>query len=155
MKNTIIAGIDAYKCGKTTTDMIKDYTVLHERIKVLYEILEIHRYISWYWYDSDHIDKKNHWKDFYDIVKNTINVDLLSLIECKENMENASVRRNKIRDIKNEIKRYHRMQSNIQNMISDMCVGGGIKLIYKKYNSEKVPSQFKNSMNYTYAYIQL
>lgn len=127
MKNTVIAGIDVSKCGKTTTDMIKDYTILHERIKVLYKMLET----PWYLWDST------------------------GLIKFKENMENASVRRNKIRDMKNEIKRYHRMQSNIQNMISDMCVGEGIKLIYKKYNSEKVPSQFKNSMNYTYAYIQL
>lgn len=153
MKNTVIAGIDISKCGKTTTDMLKDYTILHERIKVLYKMLEIHRYISWY--DSTHINKKNYWKDYYDIVKNSINIKSLDLTIYKEDMENVSIRTNKIRDIKYEIKRYHRMQSNIQNMISDMCVGEGIKLIYKKYNSEKVPSQFKNSMNYTYAYIQL
>lgn len=155
MKKYVIAEIDGHKLNNIT-DMLKDYTVLHERIKSLYKMLEIHRYIYWYWYDSARINKKNYWKNYHDILKNTINIRSLGLIlEYKEDMENISIRNNKIRDIKHEIKRYHRMQSNIQNVISDMCVGGGIKLIYKKYNSEKVPSQFKNSMNYTYAYMQL
>lgn len=36
------------------TDLLKDYVVLHERIKALYTMLEVHRYIHWYWLESNH-----------------------------------------------------------------------------------------------------
>lgn len=133
-----------------TSDLLKDYVILHSRIKALYKMLEINRYISWYWFESAHINKKNYWKDYYDIVKNTVNGETLGLIKFKEDMENASVRSNKIRDIKNEIKRYHRLQSNIQNILSDYRVNKNNILLYRKYNTEEVPSQFKNNMNYSY-----
>lgn len=133
-----------------TSDLLKDYVILHSRIKALYKMLEINRYISWYWLGSAHINKKNHWKYYYDIVKNTVNDETLGLIKFKEDMENTSVRSNKIRDIKNEIKRYHRLQSNIQNILNDYRVNKNNILLYRKYNTEEVPSQFKNNMNYSY-----
>ena len=134
------------------TDLLKDYVVLHERIKALYTMLEVHGYIHWYWLESNHAKKKNYWENYYDIVKNTIAIDIKTFdpIKCKEDMENISVRNNHIHEIKKEIKRYHRLQSNIQNVLDDMCVGGDIKSIYKQYNTEEVPSLFKNGMNYTY-----
>lgn len=110
------------ECVCKTTDLLKDYTILHERIKTLYKILDT----PWYLWDS------------------------AGLIKFKEDMENASVRRNKIRDIKNEIKRYHRLQSNIQNILNDYRVNKNNILLYRKYNTEEVPSQFKNNMNYSY-----
>ena len=110
------------ECVCKTTDLLKDYTILHERIKTLYKILDT----PWYLWDY------------------------AGLIKFKEDMENASVRRNKIRDIKNEIKRYHRLQSNIQNILNDYRVNKNNILLYRKYNTEEVPSQFKNNMNYTY-----
>lgn len=133
-----------------TSDLLKDYVILHSRIKALYKMLEINRCVSWYWFESAHINKKNHWKYYYDIVKNTVNDETLGLIKFKEDMENTSVRSNKIRDIKNEIKRYHRLQSNIQNILNDYRVNKNNILLYRKYNTEEVPSQFKNNMNYSY-----
>lgn len=133
-----------------TSDLLKDYVILHSRIKALYKMLEINRFISWYWFESANTNKKNYWKDYYDIVKNTVNGETLGLIKFKEDMENASVRSNKIRDIKNEIKRYHRLQSNIQNILNDYRVNKNNILLYRKYNTEEVPSQFKNNMNYSY-----
>lgn len=105
-----------------TSDLLKDYVILHERIKTLYKILDT----PWYLWDS------------------------AGLIKFKEDMENTSVRSNKIRDIKNEIKRYHRLQSNIQNILNDYRVNKNNILLYRKYNTEEVPSQFKNNMNYSY-----
>lgn len=133
----------------SAADLLKDYGVLHVRIRALYKMLEIHKYIHWYWYDSAHIKKKNYWNTYYDIVKTTINDKLLGLIKCKEDMENISIRNNRIHDIKNEIKRYHRMQSNIQNVLNDICIGGKEKILYRKLESRS-PSQFKNGMYYTY-----
>lgn len=133
-----------------TSDLLKDYVILHKRIKALYKMLEINRYIHWYWFESAHANKKKYWKDYYDIVKNTVNDETLGLIKFKEDMENASVRSNKIRDIKNEIKRYHRLQSNIQNILNDYRVNKNNILLYRKYNTEEFPSQFKNNMNYSY-----
>ena len=110
------------ECVCKTTDLLKDYTILHERIKTLYKILDT----PWYLWDS------------------------AGLIKFKEDMENASVRRNKIRDIKNEIKRYHRLQSNIQNVLNIVKGATHFVNINRQYNTEEVPSQFKNDMNYTY-----
>ena len=45
------------------TDLLKDYVVLHERIKILYKMLEIYRYIDWY--NSTHNKKKNYWRRIY------------------------------------------------------------------------------------------
>ena len=94
------------------TDLLEDYVVLHERIKALYTMLEVHGYIHWYWLESNHAKKKNYWENYYDIVKNTIAIDVKTFdpIKCKEDMENTSVRNNNIREIKDEIKRYHRLQ---------------------------------------------
>lgn len=52
--------------------------------------------------------------------------------------------------MKNEIKRYHRMQSNIQNVLNIVKESTRIVNIRRQYNTEEVPSQFKNNMNYTY-----
>lgn len=134
------------------TDLLKDYVVLHERIKALYTMLEVHGYIHWYWLESNHAKKKNYWENYYDIVKNTIAIDIKTFdpIKCKEDMENISVRNNHIHEIKKEIKRYHRLQSNIQNVLNSISDIGSNMVIYRHYNTEKVPSQFKNKMNYTY-----
>ena len=134
------------------TDLLKDYVVLHERIKALYTMLEVHGYIHWYWLESNHAKKKNYWENYYDIVKNTIAIDIKTFdpIKCKEDMENISVRNNHIHEIKKEIKRYHRLQSNIQNVLNSISGIGGDMAIYRQYNTEKVPSQFKNDMNYIY-----
>lgn len=129
------------------TDLLKDYVVLHERIKILYKMLEIYRYIDWY--NSTHNKKKNYWRNYHEIVKKSINIRTHDLI-CKEDMENTSIRNNKIHDIKHEIKRYHRLQSNIQNILSDNRVNNNNMLLYRRDNTEEVPSQFKNNMNYSY-----
>ena len=140
-----------YKICKIT-DLLKDYVVLHERIKALYTMLEVHGYIHWYWLESNHAKKKNYWENYYDIVKNTITIDIKTFdpIKCKEDMENISVRNNHIHEIKKEIKRYHRLQSNIQNILNSIFEGGNMVVIRRQYNAEEVPSQFKNKMNYTY-----
>ena len=132
------------------TDLLKDYAILHERIKVLYKLLEIHRYMFWYCFYSSFIEKKNYWANYSDIIKTTINDRSIGLVICKEDMENISVRNNHIREIKNEIKRYHRFQSNIQNVLNTVKEATCIVNIRKQYNTEEVPSQFKNDMNYTY-----
>lgn len=140
-----------YKICKIT-DLLKDYVVLHERIKALYTMLEVHGYIHWYWLESNHAKKKNYWENYYDIVKNTITIDIKTFdpIKRKEDMENISVRNNHIHEIKKEIKRYHRLQSNIQNILNSIFEGGNMVVIRRQYNAEEVPSQFKNKMNYTY-----
>ena len=140
-----------YKICKIT-DLLKDYVVLHERIKALYMMLEVHGYIHWYWLESNHAKKKNYWENYYDIVKNTITIDIKTFdpIKRKEDMENISVRNNHIHEIKKEIKRYHRLQSNIQNILNSIFEGGNMVVIRRQYNTEEVPSQFKNKMNYTY-----
>ena len=53
-----------YKICKIT-DLLKDYVVLHERIKALYTMLEVHGYIHWYWLESNHTKKKNYWENYY------------------------------------------------------------------------------------------
>lgn len=147
-KTRLITGIYGFTpCS--VADLLKDYGVLHRRISALYKMLEIHKYIYWYWFDSTHIEKKKYWNTYYDIIKTTINDGSLGLIKWKEDMDSISVRNNRIRDIKNEIKRYHRMQSNIQNVVNDMRIGGKEKVVYRKYEP-RFPSQFKNGMNYTY-----
>ena len=77
-----------YKICKIT-DLLKDYVVLHERIKALYTILEVHGYIHWYWLKSNHAKKKNYWENYYDIVKNTITIDIKTFdpIKRKEDYE--------------------------------------------------------------------
>ena len=137
-------------CECKITDLLKDYTILRERIKVLYKLLEIHRYIFWYRFYSAHIERKNHWTNYSDIIKTTINDRSIGLVICKDDMENVSVRNNHIREVKNEIKRYHRLQSNIQNVLNTVKEATRVVNIHKQYNTEEVPSQFKNDMNYTY-----
>ena len=128
------------------TDLLKDYVKLHERIKTLYMILEFYDYTSYCLDHSIYIKNKNRWQ----VVGNSIIIETIDALKLKDGEENTSVRNNNIREIKDEIKRYHRLQSNIQNVLDDMCVGGDIKNIYKQYNTEEVPSLFKNGMNYTY-----
>ena len=99
-----------------TTDLLKDYIVLSERINVLYKILEINRRIQWCWIDSSRTKKKLHYKGLLYGV--SLNVKKLGLIKCTEDMNNVSVKNNYIRVVKNEIKRYHRLQSNIQNILN-------------------------------------
>ena len=128
------------------TDPLKDYVKLHERIKTLYVMLEFYD-TSYYCLDhSTYIKNKNRWQ----VVGNSIIIETIDALKLKDGGENTSVRNNNIREIKNEIKRYHRLQSNIQNVLDDMCVGGDIKSIYRQNNAEEVPSLFKNDMNYTY-----
>lgn len=135
------------ECECKITDLLKDYTILHERISTLYKILEINRCIQWYWVDSSRTKKKLHYKGLLYGV--SLNVKKLGLIKCTEDMDNVSVKNNFIREVKNEIKRYHRLQSNIQNVLNSFIEMGEAKL-YRKYNTEEVPSQFKSKMNYNY-----
>lgn len=128
------------------TDLLKDYVILHKRIKTLYKLVDIYNLPDWCWLNSTHIkNRDNKWH----LAGSVINIENVNIIKC-EYIEDISVRYNRIHEIKKEIKRYHRLQSNIQNVLDDMCVGGDIKSIYKQYNTEEVTSQFKNKMNYTY-----
>ena len=129
------------------TDLLKDYNIICDRIKVLYKILEINRCVS---YNRIHsIIKMEVYNLLYGISINIKDIKKLGLIKLKEDMENISVRNNHIREVKNEIKRYHRLQSNIQNVLNAVKVKRTVS-IYRRYNTEEVPSQFKNNMNYTY-----
>lgn len=128
------------------TDLLKDYVKLHERIKTLYMMLEFYD-TSYYCLDhSTYIKNKNRWQ----VVGNSIIIETIDVLKLKYGGENTSVRNNNIREIKKEIKRYHRLQSNIQNVLNSISGIGGDMVIYRQYNTEKVPSQFKNKMNYTY-----
>lgn len=134
-----------------TTDLLKDYIVLHERISVLYKILDINRHVSYDQIDSTHTKIKV-FDLLYSVSLSKMKIKKLGLMKCKEDMAFISVRNrnNYFRDIKNEIKRYHRLQSNIQNILNDNRVNKNNILLYRKYNTEEVPSQFKNNMNYSY-----
>ena len=137
------------------TDLLKDYIILHERINALYKILDTNRRIQWYWIDSTRTKKKLHYKGLLYGV--SLNIEKLGLIKCTEDMDNVSVKNNYIREVKNEIKRYHRLQSNIQNILKTAKESTHIVNINRQYNTEKVPSQFKNNMNYIYyvSYVSL
>lgn len=136
------------ECVCKTTDLLKDYVILHERINTLYKILETNRHIQWYWIDSTRTKKKLHYKGLLYGV--SFNIKKLGLIKCTEDLDNVSVKNNYIREVKNEIKRYHRLQSNIQNVLNIVKGTTHFININRRYNAEEVPSQFKNNMNYTY-----
>ena len=139
------------ECVCKTTDLLKDYTILHERINVLYKILEINRHVSYDRIDSTHT-KIQVFDLLYGVSLSKMKIKKLGLIKCKEDMAFISVRNrnNYFRDIKNEIKRYHRLQSNIQNVLNIVKGATHFVNINRWYNTEKVPSQFKNDMNYSY-----
>ena len=129
------------------TDLLKDYVVLHKRIKTLYMILDFYDHTSWYCPDpSTYIKNKNIWQ----VISNSISIETIDTLKLKDAGENTSVRNDNIRKIKDEIKRYHRLQSNIQSVLNSIFEIGGDMVIYRQYNTEEVPSQFKNKMNYTY-----
>ena len=128
------------------TDLLKDYVVLHKRIKTLYKLVDIYNLPDWCWLNSTHIkNRDNKWH----LVGNVINIENVNVIKC-EYIEDISVRNSCIHEIKKEIKRYHRLQSNIQNVLNSIFEIGGNMGIYRQYNTEEVLSQFKNKMNYTY-----
>ena len=128
------------------TDLLKDYVVLHKRIKTLYKLVDIYNLPDWCWLNSTHIkNRDNKWH----LVGDVINIENVNIIKC-EYIEDISVRNRCIHEIKKEIKRYHRLQSNIQNVLNSTFEIGGNMVIYRQYNTEEVPSQFKNKMNYTY-----
>lgn len=126
------------------TDLLKDYVILHERIRALYKILETNRRIQWCWIDSSRTKKKLHYKGLLYGV--SLNIEKTWF----NKMYNVSVKNNCIREVKNEIKRYHRLQSNIQNVLYTAKESTCFVSIRRQYNAEDVPSQFKNNMNYTY-----
>ena len=89
------------------TDLLKDYVKLHERIKTLYMMLEFYDCTSYCLDHSAYVKNKNKWQ----VVGNSIIIETIDTLKLKDGVENTSVRNNNIREIKDEIKRYHRLQS--------------------------------------------